>query len=84
MDPEGPTAAVMYNALTRIQNTFGLFTTTAFVVALFVALTDFGAPRAPSGEIIPETLQVCVSLLPLLLCPLPLPVPSPTAFDSDR
>ncbi|KAL2110259.1 hypothetical protein VUR80DRAFT_1411 [Thermomyces stellatus] len=48
----------MHNALTRVQNTFGLFTTTAFVVALFIALTDFGAPRAPSGEITPENLQV--------------------------
>ena len=57
----------MHNALTRVQNTFGLFTTTAFVVALFIALTDFVAPRAPSAEIIPSTIQVCVppSLRPL-------------------
>ncbi|MBE3044966.1 hypothetical protein IMZ48_20890, partial [Candidatus Bathyarchaeota archaeon] len=61
----------MYNALTRVQNTFGLFTTTAFVVALLVALTDFGALRAPSGEIIPSEIKVCVS--PLLSPPLPSP-----------
>ena len=78
----------MYNALTRVQNTFGLFTTTAFVVALLVALTDFGALRAPSGEIIPSEIKVCVSpLLPFSPSP-PLPpsvprtpLPSPTSHQ---
>ncbi|PTD10636.1 hypothetical protein FCULG_00008573 [Fusarium culmorum] len=38
----------MYNSLTRIQNTFGFFTTVAFVVAAFIAASDFIAPRAPT------------------------------------
>lgn len=37
----------MYNTLTRAQNTFGFFTTVAFFVAAFVALSDFITPRAP-------------------------------------
>ncbi|RGP62098.1 hypothetical protein FSPOR_9556 [Fusarium sporotrichioides] len=39
----------MYNSLTRIQNTFGFFTTVAFVVAAFIAASDFIAPRAPDA-----------------------------------
>ena len=62
----------MYNSLTRIQNTFGLFTTAAFVVALFVALSDLVAPRTPSGEIIPESYQVYVSPPPSPVSPHPL------------
>ncbi|KAF9881040.1 signal peptidase subunit family protein [Colletotrichum karsti] len=38
----------MYNTLTRAQNAFGFFTTVAFVVAAFIAATDFAAPRAPT------------------------------------
>src|SRR5690606_2215491 len=38
-----PARITMYNSITRIQNTFGLFTTAAFVVALFVALSDLVA-----------------------------------------
>ncbi|KAL2760614.1 hypothetical protein ACRALDRAFT_2094705 [Sodiomyces alcalophilus JCM 7366] len=49
----------MYNSLNRIQNTFGFFTTVAFVFAAFVALSDFITPRAPSvGSITPEAVQV--------------------------
>lgn len=49
----------MYNSLNRIQNTFGFFTTVAFVLACFIALSDFITPRAPSaGTIVPEAVQV--------------------------
>ncbi|SPN97605.1 related to SPC3 - signal peptidase subunit [Cephalotrichum gorgonifer] len=48
----------MHNALTRVQNTFGLFTTTAFIVGILVALSDFIAPRTPSGVIKPNELKV--------------------------
>jgi signal peptidase complex subunit 3 len=41
----------MYNSLTRIQNTFGFFTTVAFVVAAFIAASDFIAPRTPDASI---------------------------------
>jgi hypothetical protein len=41
----------MYNSLTRIQNTFGFFTTVAFVVAAFIAASDFIAPRTPDAGI---------------------------------
>lgn len=37
----------MHSSLVRIQNTFGFFTTVAFVVAAFIALSDFVAPRTP-------------------------------------
>ncbi|KAL4728590.1 Signal peptidase complex subunit [Fusarium chlamydosporum] len=39
----------MYNSLTRIQNTFGFFTTVAFVVAAFIAASDFIASRTPDA-----------------------------------
>ncbi|KAI0884483.1 signal peptidase 22 kDa subunit [Annulohypoxylon maeteangense] len=48
----------MYNALTRIQNVFGFFTTVAFVVAALIAASDFAAPRAPSATIKPTNVQV--------------------------
>ncbi|KAI5461342.1 signal peptidase subunit-domain-containing protein [Mariannaea sp. PMI_226] len=49
----------MYNSLTRIQNTFGFFTTVAFVVAGLIAATDLITPRAPStGLIAPTNIQV--------------------------
>ncbi|OLN82146.1 Microsomal signal peptidase subunit 3 [Colletotrichum chlorophyti] len=38
----------MYNTLTRAQNAFGFFTTVAFFVAAFIALSDLATPRAPS------------------------------------
>ncbi|KAF5709850.1 SPC3-signal peptidase subunit [Fusarium mundagurra] len=45
----------MYNSLTRIQNTFGFFTTVAFVVAAFIAASDLLAPRAPDAGIFQKT-----------------------------
>jgi hypothetical protein len=45
----------MYNSLTRIQNTFGFFTTVAFVVAAFIAASDFIAPRTPDASIFKVT-----------------------------
>ncbi|RMJ03698.1 hypothetical protein BHE90_008614 [Fusarium euwallaceae] len=49
----------MYNSLTRIQNSFGFFTTVAFVVAAFIAASDLLAPRIPStGLIAPTNVQV--------------------------
>ncbi|KAK3944971.1 signal peptidase subunit-domain-containing protein [Diplogelasinospora grovesii] len=37
----------MYSSLVRLQNTFGFFTTVAFVVAAIIAASDLLAPRAP-------------------------------------
>ncbi|KAH7166011.1 signal peptidase subunit-domain-containing protein [Dactylonectria macrodidyma] len=49
----------MYNSLTRIQNTFGFFTTVAFVVAALIAASDFLTPRAPAvGLLTPTNVQV--------------------------
>ncbi|KAI0024387.1 signal peptidase 22 kDa subunit [Xylariomycetidae sp. FL0641] len=48
----------MYNSLTRIQNVFGFFTTVAFVVAAFIAASDFASPRTPSAEIKSTNVQV--------------------------
>lgn len=53
----------MYNSLTRIQNVFGFFTTVAFVVAAFIAASDFTAPRTPSATIEATNVQVYVHLL---------------------
>lgn len=49
----------MYNSLTRIQNTFGFFTTVAFVVAALIAASDLLTPRTPaSGLLAPTNVQV--------------------------
>ncbi|KAK0626616.1 signal peptidase subunit-domain-containing protein [Immersiella caudata] len=49
----------MYSSLVRIQNTFGFFTTVAFVVAAFIAASDFVTPRAPVVNVLKTTnLQV--------------------------
>ncbi|KAG7108001.1 Signal peptidase complex subunit SPC3 like protein [Verticillium longisporum] len=49
----------MFNSLNRIQNTFGFFTTVAFVVATFIALSDVVTPRAPTAGVIKtDSLQV--------------------------
>ncbi|KAI0866006.1 signal peptidase subunit [Xylaria cubensis] len=48
----------MYNALTRLQNVFGFFTTVAFVVGAIIAASDFTAPRTPSASIKPTNVQV--------------------------
>lgn len=56
----------MYSSLVRLQNTFGFFTTVAFVVAAFIAASDLLAPRTPSVGVLKTTnLQVCV---PNYLC----------------
>jgi len=49
----------MYSSIVRAQNTFGFFTTVAFVVAALVALSDFIAPRAPAvGTLKTTNVQV--------------------------
>lgn len=49
----------MYSSVVRLQNTFGFFTTVAFVVAALIAATDFLAPRAPSvGTLKTTNVQV--------------------------
>lgn len=49
----------MYSSLVRIQNTFGFFTTVAFVVAAFIAASDYVAPRTPTVSTLKTTsLQV--------------------------
>ncbi|KAK0719602.1 signal peptidase subunit [Lasiosphaeris hirsuta] len=49
----------MYSSLVRIQNTFGFFTTVAFVIAALIAASDFITPRAPSVGMLKTTnLQV--------------------------
>ncbi|KAL2152050.1 hypothetical protein VTH82DRAFT_5234 [Thermothelomyces myriococcoides] len=49
----------MYSSIVRIQNTFGFFTTVAFVVAAFIAASDFLSPRTPSvGVLKPTNVQV--------------------------
>jgi len=51
----------MHSSLVRGQNVFGFFTTVAFVVATFIALSDFLSPRTPSARILVNNLQVSVS-----------------------
>ncbi|KFY26107.1 hypothetical protein V493_04259 [Pseudogymnoascus sp. VKM F-4281 (FW-2241)] len=41
----------MHTTITRAQNAFGFFTTVAFVVALFVAGSDYLSPRTPRAEV---------------------------------
>lgn len=41
----------MHTTVSRAQNAFGFFTTVAFVVALFVAGSDYFALRNPSAEV---------------------------------
>lgn len=49
----------MYSSIVRLQNTFGFFTTVAFVVAAFIAASDLLAPRTPSVGVLKTTnLQV--------------------------
>jgi len=50
--------ANMYNSLTRIQNVFGFFTTVAFVVAAFIAASDFTYDRTPSAHVKTTNVQV--------------------------
>ncbi|KAL7823272.1 microsomal signal peptidase subunit [Trichoderma gracile] len=48
----------MHSSFTRLQNVFGFFTTVAFVLGAFIAATDLGAPRTPSGIIKTDNVQV--------------------------
>ncbi|OBT63500.1 hypothetical protein VE03_08107 [Pseudogymnoascus sp. 23342-1-I1] len=41
----------MHTSITRVQNAFGFFTTVAFVVALFVAGSDYLVARTPRAEV---------------------------------
>lgn len=50
--------ANMYNSLTRIQNVFGFFTTVAFVIAAFIAASDFTYDRTPSAHVKTTNVQV--------------------------
>ncbi|CAN8095853.1 unnamed protein product [Discula destructiva] len=45
----------MYTSIVRIQNTFGFFTTVAFVIAALIAATDLLAPRAPTAGLLKTT-----------------------------
>ncbi|SPQ21640.1 e102bd66-fe9f-4355-9039-2c45f458e9b5 [Thermothielavioides terrestris] len=45
----------MYSTVVRIQNTFGFFTTVAFVVAALIAATDLLAPRTPTVGVLKTT-----------------------------
>lgn len=48
----------MYNSLVRIQNTFGFFTTVAFVVGMLIAGTDLLSARNPSASLKTTSVQV--------------------------
>jgi len=48
----------MYTSLVRAQNAFGFFTTVAFVVAAFIALSDVFSTREPSGTLKTTNVQV--------------------------
>lgn len=53
-----PPPSEMYNALTRVQNVFGFFTTVAFFVGALIALSDLTAPRQPDASVVPTNVQV--------------------------
>jgi len=48
----------MHNSLNRLQNVFGFFTTVAFTLGVFIAMTDLFAARTPSASIKPTNTQV--------------------------
>jgi signal peptidase complex subunit 3 len=48
----------MHSSFTRLQNVFGFFTTVAFVLGAFIAATDLGSARTPSGVIKTDNIQV--------------------------
>lgn len=50
----------MHSSFTRLQNVFGFFTTVAFVLGAFIAATDLGSARTPSGVIKTDNIQVYV------------------------
>ncbi|KAK0673986.1 signal peptidase subunit-domain-containing protein [Cercophora samala] len=45
----------MYSSLVRLQNTFGFFTTVAFVVALLISASDFLSDRTPTVHVLKTT-----------------------------
>jgi hypothetical protein len=45
----------MYSSVVRLQNTFGFFTTVAFVIAAFIAASDLITPRTPSVGVLKAT-----------------------------
>lgn len=47
----------MQSSLVRLQNIFGLFTSAAFIVAAFIAASDFAAPRTPSASVSLKDIQ---------------------------
>jgi signal peptidase complex subunit 3 len=48
----------MHNALNRLQSVFGFFTTVAFTLGCFIALTDLLTERTPTGVIRATNTQV--------------------------
>lgn len=48
----------MHSSLVRVQNTFGFFTSVAFIVAALIATTDLFAARTPSGVLTMTDVQV--------------------------
>lgn len=48
----------MHSTLTRLQNVFGFFTTVAFFVATFVALTSLLVPQTPTSKLTLRNVQV--------------------------
>lgn len=54
-----PPPPTMHSTFTRVQNVFGFFTTVAFALGAFIAVTDVFAPRTPSASLIkPTNVQV--------------------------
>jgi hypothetical protein len=53
----------MHSSFTRLQNVFGFFTTVAFALGAFIAATDLGSPRFPSGVLKTDNIQVYVKLV---------------------
>ncbi len=54
----GNTACTMHSSLVRAQNVFGFFTTVAFSLAIFVALSVLYFPQTPSASIELRNVQV--------------------------
>lgn len=48
----------MHSTLVRAQNVFGFFTTVAFSIAAFIALSSFVFPQTPSATLKLRNVQV--------------------------
>jgi hypothetical protein len=59
----------MYSSIVRIQNTFGFFTTVAFVVAAIIAASDLFSPRTPSVGVLKTTNVQVYASPPPTQCP---------------